>query len=114
MASLQVGTIYVLNQHSHFELSLRETRTWSVPQAQRHNSSFATELALNVLSCSYLFVYLRLLLRVQPAIWHTFIPSHYVPHLLVDHVRSLGCDAELVSVYDLGQLLVPFTARTSM
>ena len=40
---------------------------------QRDNSSFTTELALNVFSRSHLLVCLRLLLRVQPQIWHTFI-----------------------------------------
>ena len=39
------------------------------------NSFFITELALNVLLRSHLLVCLHLLLCVQPAFWHTFIPS---------------------------------------
>jgi hypothetical protein len=48
-----------------------------MPQAhtQVDNSSFTTKLALNVLSRSHFFIRLGLVLRVQPAIWRTFIPS---------------------------------------
>jgi hypothetical protein len=44
---------------------------------REYNSSFTTEPALNALSRSHSLVYLRLLLRVQPAFWHTFTPSQY-------------------------------------
>jgi len=44
----------------------------------RETTPFSTtELALNMLSRSHWLICLRLLLRMQPAIWHTLIPSQY-------------------------------------